>query len=288
MLRGRWLTIFLLTVGLAAAGTPYDSAKSLYRRTDYVGALKLLNGLPEKDGRTWLLIGECYFMSADHKRATEAYEQAIALEPHNAEFVHALGKAWGRRAESASPFLAPAYAARARQHFEKAVLLDPSNKEALNDLFDYYIEAPGFLGGGLNRAEALVEKIAKLDEAEGHYARAQLADRKKQFDAAEQHLRRAFELAPRQVGRVIDLAQYLSKRGRVQESEAAFDNAARLAPDSPRVLFERASTYIRDNRNLRQARELLRKYLAFKLTVDDPPREKAEALLHKRELQAAQ
>jgi len=192
-----------------------------------------------------------------------------------------LGRAWGRRAESASPFMAPAYASRARTQFEKAVELNPANKEALNDLFDYYLNAPGFLGGGFDRAQALVAKIAKLDVAEGHYARAQLADKRKQFDEAEQQLRRALELAPRQVGRVIDLAKYLSKRGRVQESETVFAQAEKLAPESPRVMFERAETYIRENRNLDQAKVLLRKYLRSSLTPDDPPRDRAEDLLRK-------
>jgi cytochrome c-type biogenesis protein CcmH/NrfG len=272
-------TVFIC--GLTFAATPYEQSQALYHRTDYQAALKVLTPVEPKDGRTWELIGMSWFMQADYKRATDAFEHAIQMEPHNSEYVHCLGKAWGRRAESASPFMAPSYASRARQYFEQAVMLNPSNKEALNDLFDYCLQAPGFLGGGLNRAEVLVAKIEKLDPAEGHYARAQLLDKRKEFDAAEQQLRRAFELAPRQVGRVLDLAQYLSKRGRVQESEAAFAQAEKIAPNSPRLLYERAQTYIRDNRNLDQARELLKKYVSSTLTAEDPPREKALALLRK-------
>ena len=57
--------------------------------------------------------------------------------------------------------------------------------------------------------------------------------------------------------------------------------AEKLAPDSPRVLYERAQTYIRDKRNLDQARALLKKYITCSLTPDDPPRERAEELLKK-------
>ena len=66
-------------------------------------------------------------------------------------YFHWLGKAQGRRAETASPFTAPSYASKARQAFEKSVELDGKNLEAINDLFSYYLEAPGFLGGGLNK-----------------------------------------------------------------------------------------------------------------------------------------
>jgi tetratricopeptide (TPR) repeat protein len=159
--------------------------------------------------------------------------------------------------------------------------LDPRNHEAVNDLFEYYLQAPGFLGGGLQKAEALARHIAGLDAAEGHYAQAQLDDKRKEYDAAEQQLRRAAELAPRQVGRLLDLAKYLAKRGRIKESEATFDQAARLAPNSAKVLFERANIYIKEKRNLDEARQLLERYMRSPLTPDDPPRERAEALLKK-------
>ena len=271
----------LAFVVCAFAGTPFDDAQVLYHRTDYQGALRILSGARAKDGRMWNLIGQSAFMLADYKRAVDAFERAVQAEPRKAEFVNWLGKAWGRRAEVASPILAPVYAVRARNFFEQAVALDSTNKEALNDLFDYYIEAPAFLGGGMSRAEALVDKIAKLDAPEGHYARAQIADRRKQFDQAEQQLRQAFEASPAQVGRAIDLADYLSKRGRAQESDALFTQADKLAPNSARLMFARANAYIRDGRNLEQARALLKAYLAASLTVDDPPREQAAALLRK-------
>ena len=125
----------------------------------------------------------------------------------------------------------------------------------------------------------MAQRIAAHNEAEGHFAEAQLADKRKQFETAEEQLRRAMELAPRQVGRVMDLARYLAKHGRIQESEAAFDHAERLAPNNPDVSFARARVYIEQKRNLDKARELLNKYLRSDLTPDDPPREQAEKLL---------
>jgi tetratricopeptide (TPR) repeat protein len=270
-----------IIVSLVAFGSPLSDAQKLYHHTDYPGVLRVLLPLGQKGAATWALIGQAYFMTAEYNRAIDAFEKAGGLEPRNSEYVHWLGKAWGRRAETSSIFTAPGYASKARQLFERSVMLDTSNLEALNDLFDYYLEAPGFLGGGLNRAQALVERIGALNEAEGHYAMAQLLDRRKEFDQAEQQLRRAFDLAPRQVGRSIDLARYLSKLGRVQESEAAFAQAEKIAPNNPRILYERARTYIRDNRNLAEARELLRKYLNSPLTPNDPPRQDAEQLLRK-------
>jgi Flp pilus assembly protein TadD len=275
------VSVLLFCSLLAAKPPQWDQARDLYQRTDYHTSLALLLPVHEKDAETLELIGQNYFMLGEYKKATEAFEKAVALEPRNSEYVHWLGRAFGRRAETSNPLTAPGYASKARQSFERAYELDPGNHEAVNDLFEYYLQAPGFLGGGLQKAEALARHIAGLDAAEGHYAQAQLDDKRKEYDAAEQQLRRAAELNPRQVGRLLDLAKYLAKRGRTKESEATFDQAARLAPNSAKVLFERANIYIKEKRNLDEARQLLERYMRSPLTPDDPPRERAEALLKK-------
>jgi hypothetical protein len=40
------------------------------------------------------------------------------------------------------------------------VALDPANREAVGDLFDYYLGAPGFLGS--NKAESLAQSSAAI------------------------------------------------------------------------------------------------------------------------------
>jgi tetratricopeptide (TPR) repeat protein len=254
-------------------------ALELYQRTEYDAALAILLPVPDKDASTYQLIGRCYYMQGNPKKASEFFEKAVAADPSDSMQRLWLGRAYGRRAETSSFLTAPSFANKARQNFEKAVELDPRNREAIGDLFEYYLDAPGFLGGGLEKAAALAKRIGELDPAEYHYAQARLAEKRKEFQAAENQLRRATELAPRQVGRLIDLAKFLSKQGRYQESDAAFLEARRIAPDAPRVLFEQASAYIRARRNIELAKELLKRYLDSPLTPDDPPRSQAEALL---------
>ncbi len=275
----RGLILFLLAVSSLFAEGGWKRAEELYQKTDYKASLALLHRAPASDASAHFLTGKNYFMLGEYRKATDAFQQAIALEPGNSEYVHWLGRTFGRRAETSSFFSAPMYASKARQYFERAVALDAANDEALNDLFDYYLQAPGFMGGGYDKAEEVAKRIAQRDEAEGHFAQAQLADKRKQFDSAEEQLRRAMELAPRQVGRVLDLAKYQAKRGRYQESEAQFDKAEKLAPNSPKVYFARAHTYIQQKRNLDRAKSLLIRYLHSELTPDDPPREQAEKLL---------
>lgn len=272
----------LLFCGLVLAEAPeLEHARDLYHHTAYRESLLVLLSAPQKDAASLQLIGQNYFMLAEYKRATESLEKAATLAPDNPQILNWLGRAYGRRAESSNPFTAPSYATKARQMFERSVALDPSNKEATGDLLDYYLDAPGFLGGGDQKAQELVNTISRTDPAEGHYAQALIDDHRKQYDAAEKHFRHAVELAPKQVSRIVDLAKFLAKRGRIDESEAMFERATKLAPNNPRLLFEHASVYVKEQRNLDQARQMLRRYLQAPLTADDPPRQEAQALLKK-------
>ena len=281
-MRGLCLFLFALAVsaGFASAKTPdWDRAHELYQRTEYAQALSLLDRVPNKDADTLQLIGQCHLMQADYKQAGDAFEKALALAPRSSELHRLLGSVYGRRAETGSVFTAAGNARKARQYFEQAVELDPDNREAVANLFEYYLEAPSMLGGGIDKAENLAKRIVTLDAPAGYHALAQLERKQKRYDEAEAELRRAVELAPRQVGRVIDLAKFLSDRGRVKESDEKFAEATRMAPNSPELLFARAETFIQQKRNLNDARQLLERYLASPLTPDDPPRRDARALL---------
>jgi Putative Zn-dependent protease, contains TPR repeats len=278
MLRG-YLIGGCLVASLWAQSPTLDQATKLYNRTDYEGSLRLLIAGTEKDARVYDLIGRNQFMLGEFKKASESYQQAVAADPSNSEYEHWLGKSLGKRAETASPFTAPGLASKARQHFEKAVALNPRNKDAVNDLFEYYMDAPGFLGGGLDKAATVAESIAALDRAEGLWAQSRIAERRKDYGKAEEQLRRAMQAAPQQVGRIVDLAKFLSKQGRIEESEQTFQAAERIAPNSPRLLYTRAETYIKAGRNIATARELLKRYLAANLSPDDPSRQDAEKLL---------
>ena len=273
--------VFLITVVgcLLAFGQDLKRAENLYQRTQYEASLKIAQADHSPTAAVYGLIGRNWFMLADFKKATDAFHKALAMEPASSEHNHWLGRTYGRRAELASPLFAPVNASKARQFFERAVELNPANEEALNDLFDYYLQAPGILGGGYDKAAEVARRIGRLNAAEGHYAEAQLADKRKQYDTAETQLRHAISLAPKQVGRVLDLAKYLAKQGRYKESEDAFQEADKLAPNSPKVMFARAHTYIKEKRNLDEAKALLYKYLRSNLTPDDPPREEASKLL---------
>src|ERR1700674_2851873 len=172
----RRIVIALLIAASAAGAAPLEwvRAHDLYQRTQYNQSLLQLLPLSPKDAATLQLMGQNYYMLGEYKKATESLEKAAALAPEDAQCLLWLGRAFGRRAETSNPFSALGYATKARQMFERAVALDPSNKEAFGDLFDFYMEAPGFLGGGHNKAEALAARVNQTDPAESLSLQAQI------------------------------------------------------------------------------------------------------------------
>lgn len=271
-----------LAAALLLAGAAYAAdltqAENLYKRTDFDGSLKLLNK-QSSDAVETFLIGRNYFMRGDFKKAADYVLKATILAPTNSEYMDWLGRTYGRRAETSNILLAPGFASKARQAFEKAVELDPKNNDALSDLFDYYLEAPGFLGGGYEKAAAVADKLAAIDPAEAYFERAKLAQKKKEYQSAENHMRQAIAVAPHEVGHLIALARLLATQGKERESDAVFLEAQKVNPNAPEVWFARADVLIKHKRNLNEAKQLLEKYMSASITVDDPPKEDARRLL---------
>ena len=144
------------------------------------------------------------------------------------------------------------------------------------------MQAPAVIGGGRDKARNLLPQIAKNDPSELEFARARIAEDTKDHGKAETYLREAVARAPLQVGRFLDLAAFLARHGRFEESEKAFLQAEKVAPTAPKILFAHAQALIKSNRDLAKARDLLTRYLASpNLTPDDPPRSEAVRLLRK-------
>ena len=268
-----------LSGALLAESREVARARDLYRQGDFLGAVKLLETAGTLDAEGLLLAGQAHYRAGNLRVACGFFERAVAANPAASRYVHWLGRAYGRRAESVNMLAASRYAVLARQSFEEAVRLDSKNVEAWNDLFNYYIEAPRFLGGGLDKAAAVADRVLGLDDAEYHYDRARLAEKQKQPKLAEHHYRMAAELAPQDPGRLIDLAKFLESQGRTEAADRAFDRAHDVAPGAPVVLYEQARTYVQSRRRLNDARTLLNRYLSTNAGPDDPPRSEALKLL---------
>ena len=104
-------------------------------------------------------------------------EKALALDPQNSSYHLWLGRAMGRKAEEANPFTAFGLARKVKTEFERAVALDGNNLPARADLSEFYLEAPGFLGGDKNKAKQQADYVAGHDRALASYIYARVQEK---------------------------------------------------------------------------------------------------------------
>jgi Flp pilus assembly protein TadD len=276
------LGLVALVAGAFQGTSSLQDAQKMFRRTNFNGVIELLKPVANQEAAAASLTGQSYLMLGNTGKSVEFLNRAVDLEPGNALYHLWLGRAYGRKAETDFPLAAPRDASKARAQLEKALELDPNSADATDDLFEFYLQAPGFLGGGFDKAARMAEKIEQRDPAEGEFAKARLAEERKDYSSAEALLRRAVELAPKQPRRLLDLAVFLSKRGRYAESDAAFLEARKFASQAPRVLFREAATYIQANRKQEESRELLKQYISTSnISPEDPSKKEARELLRK-------
>jgi tetratricopeptide (TPR) repeat protein len=219
-------------------------------------------------------------MLGDIRGASKAFDSAMKGDPSNSAYLIWIGRTLQYRAENRSgPLGSIVRAHKARDSYERAVHLNPGSLEAWRALFEFDLDTPS-IAGGVEKATHDVEGISQLELGSGLRAKGELCVRRKDFPCAEEAFRKAVSIRPIDADGWVRLAQYLSSRDRLVEGDRAFAEAQRVAPGAPRLLYEQARLFIRDKRNVPEARRLLLQYLSSSVTIDDPPKDSALKLLH--------
>jgi tetratricopeptide (TPR) repeat protein len=176
------------------------------------------------------------------EEAVKLGEQCVAAHPQVSNCHLTLGNALGTKAVSAGIMSAMGYARTIRDAFKKAVELDPQNMDARFSLQQYYLQAPGIVGGGSGKARTLAEQTAALNPEAGKLMLARL-------DASDDKLAKAEAtvlamatssneaVADSQRDLLINLGnQYLSDK-KYADSERMFHETQKRFPDSEGALY---------------------------------------------------
>jgi len=88
----------------------------------------------------------------DYDAAADLFAKAVAQSPKNADYHYWLGNAYGSLAEHANIFKQASLASKTHGEYETAVKLDPNNLDARMGLIQYFMLAPGIMGGSETKA----------------------------------------------------------------------------------------------------------------------------------------
>ena len=233
-----------------------------------------------RDGQTYLLLCRSFYAEGHADDAIDACVRAVRALPRSSEAQDWMGRAYGMKAEHAGPIAGLSLALKVKTAFETAVALDPRNGAAANDLSEFYIDAPSIIGGGLDKAAALADRIADQLPQQAHRMRAMTAEKRKGYGTAEREFRAAVDVANRPDAWV-DLGAYYSRRGQYDQAVHALKEclAADRAKDASVV--DAASVLDEMHRDQGVAQQALREYLASDAKSDAAPVIKVHVMLGK-------
>jgi tetratricopeptide (TPR) repeat protein len=207
-----------------------------------------------------------------------ACEKAIALAPNNGIYHLWLGRIYGEKADRAGFLSAAGLAKKVHSEFERAVELEPNSWEARTDLAEFYLEAPGVVGGGKDKAREEANLIDPLNPGMAHWVRGRIAEKNRKPDDAEQQYRIAIEATHGGARSWLNLAGFYHHMNRLPEMDRALHTLESSPLDHPGALVDGAGILLRSGRDYPLAVRLLRRYFASS-TVEEAPVFKAHCML---------
>jgi tetratricopeptide (TPR) repeat protein len=233
----------------------------------------------KNDAASLNLLSRAYYAVEQWDNAVKNGERAVSLGPDNAIYHLWLGREYGEKASASNPLSAASLARKTKNEFETAVKLDPANVQANADLAEYYTEAPSIMGGGVDKAREQATQVAKYDQATSHWILAIIAEKDKRYPDAENELRQAITVARNPAQYWMNLASFFRRRSRFDDMQNAMAQAIAQPNKSAEVYYNAASELYQSGRDLPNAVQYLKTYLASNAMVEDAPAFRAHYLL---------
>jgi Tfp pilus assembly protein PilF len=206
----------------------------------------------------------------DWDKAAGLFEQAVKANPGNARYHFWLGRAYGEKAGHSSMFSAPGLATKTREQFELAVQLDPNYNDARFGLIEYYMQAPGFLGGSDEKAVQQAQELRKHDPLTGHRAFALIYTRQKKPDLARKEYYDAVREQPNSARAHQSLALFLMSEKNYKQSREELETAIRLDAAFMPAYFRIGQVAALSQSDYVRGEEFLKKYIAYQPAEDEP------------------
>jgi tetratricopeptide (TPR) repeat protein len=194
-----------------------------------------------------------------------------------------MGHAYGLKAQKAGLLGKLSNAKKCKKAWLKAVELDPENLQARVGLFNYYVQAPGIAGGGIDKAKQQANEIKKLDAFQGYYAFARIYNKEKKYDLLEaqyQAMEKEYGDSSEHFYFYNDYGYFLLNQNRIDESIEKFEKQVELAPNNANAHDSLGESYEAAGR-LKEAANEYRK--ALELDPDFKDAEKHLKELKERE-----
>jgi len=226
------------------------------------------------DAAGYNLLCRAYFVMEDWDRGISNCERARDLDSQNSHYHLWLGRIYGEKADRVSFLSAAGLAKKVRTSFERAVELAPNDWEARADLGEFYLEAPGIVGGGKDKARDQANALMPIKPGKAYWLLGRIAEKSKNMAEAERQFRAGIAATNSGVRAWVELAIFFRHANRLDEMEKALREAENAPTDDHLALMDGASLLVRTGRDPALGIRLLRRYFSVG-TVEEGPAFKA-------------
>jgi tetratricopeptide (TPR) repeat protein len=253
-----------------AAGQKVDQARQLFEAGKYDEASKLLLKVPE--GKTdyaaaRYYLGRIAFNEKKLDEAQEYFEEAIDANDQVADYHNWLGNAYGSIAQNANMMRQGMLAPKMKGAWERAVALEPTMLEPRQSLIQYYLQAPGFMGGSVEKARETALAIKKINLAEGHRQLGNVYQYQKKFAEAEKEF---VAMAKADASYKSALSNYYVNQKKFSEAFRIFDEELKVNPYDHLAGYQIGRLAALSGHQTDRGEALLKKYLTYSPQPNEP------------------
>jgi len=234
-------------------------------------AAALLAAEAGKQGARVAFLRGCQrFSEGKADKATDEFERAVKQEGANPVYHFWLARALGEQAENANPLRLPGLARRAKSELERASALAPGYLDARDGLVEYYLKAPGIVGGSVDKARAQAAEMKRLDPYRGELALLKVAQRSNDTTAVVRGYEALIAAFPDSAGPYSVLAVTYAARRQWDEGWRTIDQWNSRTPDSHAAKYAIGRMAAESGQRAEQGERALREYLTHELAPGEP------------------
>jgi tetratricopeptide (TPR) repeat protein len=259
------LVALLSIASVNAQSQSLEQAQRLYDAQKYPEARAMLEPLGKRDAPTALLMGKVLLQMNDASRSADWLEAAVKLDPRSSQAWDWLGRAYGTQAETANKLKQAFLAKKTKSAWERAIALDPNNLDARQDIIQYYLKAPGFMGGSKDKARQEALEIKKRNGYRGAFAAASVCAELKDQACVENEFRSLMTSYADSSAGYTQLTAFYTNNKLYDKAWAVIDARLKAKPDDAAALYSYGRTASISGQNLERGAEALKAYIAAPL-----------------------
>lgn len=266
----RILLIALLISTQALAQSNIDKAKKLWEAKNNAEAKKILLAIndEQKDyAAAQYYLGRITFDENNLEDAAEFFEDAADANDNIADYHLWLGNTYANIASNANKLRQGILAPKMKSEWERAIELDPKLIAARLSLIQYYLQAPSFMGGSIDKAKGMANEIMKIKPAEGRIQLGNIYFKENNIAAAEKEYSEASKIDPNYAS---VLGAFYQRQKQYEKAFAFFEDAVKKNPSDYSSIYQIGKTSALSGQKLDRGEECLKNILPISPKATNP------------------